>query len=340
MKTDKLKLLYHLHAYPPTHNAGAEWMAHAMFKWLVAHGHECHVVTTCPANYEIDGVKVFRDDFDSCNREWNWCDLGLTHLVRSGKAWNWHAITYKPIVYVVHNTFTNRLVEVKQDFALIYNTEHAREDGKAKGYRHHSTVLHPPVYFDDYHTDNKRRKYITLINCWPRKGGNVLYDLAKSMPDRQFLGVKGGYGEQVIKPLPNLTYVENTPDIKSIYEQTRILIMPSVYESYGRTAVEAMCSGIPVIASDTPGLRESLGDCGLFVPALPAEDENFLEADPFEHFIKMLDDKAVYKDISTRSLARAKMLDERNETEMQSLEKWFIAFRQFKRDTSQIIQYA
>jgi len=83
-----------------------------------------------------------------------------------------------------------------------------------------------------------------------------------------------------------------------------------------------------------------LGDCGLFVPPLPAEDENFLEADPFEHFIKMLDDKVVYKDISTRSLARAKMLDERNETEMQNLEKWFISFRQFKRDTSQIRQYA
>ena len=76
-----MKLLYHLHAYPPVHNAGAEWMAHSMLRWLAKAGHECHVVTTCPENYELDGVKVFRDDFDNCNREWRWCDLGLTHLV-------------------------------------------------------------------------------------------------------------------------------------------------------------------------------------------------------------------------------------------------------------------
>ena len=334
-----MKLLYHLHAYPPVHNAGAEWMAHSMLRWLAKAGHECHVVTTCPENYELDGVKVFRDDFDNCNREWRWCDLGFTHLVRSGKAWNWHAMTQKPIIYVVHNTFTNRLVEVKQDFALIYNTDWAKEDGKKKGYTHISTVLHPPVYFDDYHTKSKKRKYITLINCWPRKGGKVLSDLAKMLPEYEFLGVKGGYGDQVITPMKNLQYVENTPDIKSIYEQTRILIMPSVYESYGRTAVEAMCSGIPVIATDTPGLRESLGKCGLFAPPIPSEDENFLEADPFAYWIKQLDNKELYNEISRQSIERAKMLDARNEEEMQSLEKWLIKFRQYKIDTSDVIQY-
>ena len=311
-------------------------MAHAMLKWLVANGHECHVLTTCQSNYELDGVKVFQDDFDNCNREWNWCDVGLTHLVRSGKAWNWHSITYKPIIYVVHNTFANRMVEVKTDFALIYNTDWAKVDGKNKGYQHISTVLHPPVYFNDYHTVSKNRKFITLINCWPRKGGNILYELAKMMPEYEFLGVKGGYGEQVIKPLKNLRYVENTPDIKSIYAQTRILIMPSVYESYGRTAVEAMCSGIPVIATGTPGLKESLGDCGLFCPEVINEDENFLDPFPFAEHIKFLDNKDNYKDYSKRSLERAKELDKRNEEEMKALETWLMKFRQYKRDTNPV----
>ncbi len=319
-----MKIVYHLHAYPPAHNAGAEWMAHAMLKYLVTKDHQCHVLTTCAGNYELDGVQVFQDDFDNNNREWRWTDIGLTHLIRAGKAWNWSNEVKKPIVYVVHNTFTNRLVEVKQNFKLIFNTEWAKIDAIKKGYKHPNTVVHPPVWFDDYHTENKKRKYITLINCWDKKGGQVLVDLARMMPEREFLGVRGGYGEQIIGELPNLRYIDNTPDIKEIYNETRILLMPSVYESYGRTAVEAMCSGIPVIASKTPGLVESLGDCGLFTPEV--SDAKRLNAKHFEKYILQLDDKKLYNSLSLKGINKAKEYDLRNVVEMDSLiqtfERW------------------
>jgi glycosyltransferase involved in cell wall biosynthesis len=45
---------------------------------------------------------------------------------------------------------------------------------------------------------------------------------------------------------------------------TRVLLMPSRYESYGRTAIEAAASGIPTIAHPTPGLREALGAAGIY----------------------------------------------------------------------------
>ena len=261
-------------------------------------------------DYCLDGVYVYPDSFDNCNREWNWCDVGFTHLSRAGKAWNWSEQVNKPIIYSIHNTFTNRLVEVKVNFNLLYNTEWAAKDSKNKGYNHNGIIVHPPVWVADYQTETNK-KYITLINCWERKGGLTLIELAKAMPETQFLGVKGGYGVQEIGDLPNLTYAENTPDMKSIYSQTRILIMPSVYESYGRTAVEAMCSGIPVICTDTPGLRESLGKCGTFV-------KKYDDIDGFKTAIELFTDEK-YNKISNCSIARAKDLNEKSISEVNEL---------------------
>ncbi|MFI1769152.1 glycosyltransferase family 4 protein [Streptomyces sp. NPDC020800] len=49
-----------------------------------------------------------------------------------------------------------------------------------------------------------------------------------------------------------------------VYSRSRVMLMPSLYESWGRVAVEAFASGIPVIAHPTPGLVESLGEAGIF----------------------------------------------------------------------------
>jgi glycosyltransferase involved in cell wall biosynthesis len=84
------------------------------------------------------------------------------------------------------------------------------------------------------------------------------------MPDKQFLAIQGGYGQQIYKELPNVEYMANQSDIRFAYRKTRILLMPSHYESWGRTATEAMASGIPVICTDLPGLRENCGDAGTY----------------------------------------------------------------------------
>jgi glycosyltransferase involved in cell wall biosynthesis len=314
-----MKILTHIHAYPPFHNAGAEWMQHGILKWLVEQGHECHVLVPDAEDYEFEGVKVFHDSFEACSREWYWCDVAFTHLNRAGKAWNWSELAQKPIIFTLHNSFTNRLVEVKTNFNLVFNTDWIEKDSREKGYKHNGFVLHPPVWFSDYATETNK-KYITLVNCWERKGGRTLIELARLMPDREFLGVMGGYGEQEKEVLPNLTYMANTPNMKEIYSQSRIVLMPSIYESYGRVAVEAMCSGIPVICTGTPGLREALGDCGTFV-------DDYLNAETFKKEIEKFDSEKFYNDVSLHSILRAKEHNERNITELKALVKWLKALK-------------
>jgi glycosyltransferase involved in cell wall biosynthesis len=106
---------------------------------------------------------------------------------------------------------------------------------------------------------------VCLINCNKNKGGDLLVKLATHMPNVQFIGVKGGYSQQVINtnPLPNLTYMKNQPDITVVFKKIGILIMPSKNETWGRTAVEAMASGVPVIHSESPGLVECVGGAGI-----------------------------------------------------------------------------
>jgi len=318
-----MKIFAQVHAYPPTHNAGAEWYLHSMLRYLVEQGHECKVLTADIGCRNLDGVQLFEQN---PTNEWDlsvWCDIIISHLGRSGRAFNCANLHHKPIYIILHNTFTNRLVEVRGDAGLIVNSDWALDDCLEKGYKHRMFVLRPPVFFNDYHfkPNPKKREYISLINLWDRKGGIIFDKIIKAMPDRKFLGVKGAYGEQTIGNHSNANYINNTPYIReACYEKTRILLMPSVYESYGRTAVEAMCSGIPVIASDTPGLRESLGDCGIFIP----------QDAPISEWVKeiiALDNKTTYTNLSLRCIQRAKDLNDKSMDELEGVNK-FLQYEQ------------
>jgi len=130
-----------------------------------------------------------------------------------------------------------------------------------------SFVLFPPVNYRDYMVEKEKheRTYVTLSNVNDNKGGNVLIALAKACPELEFQGVLGGYYEQIReKGLPNLHYVQHTDTIKDVYAETWVQIMPSKEETWGRTAVEAMSSGIPVIVSPTPGLKECCGEAAIY----------------------------------------------------------------------------
>jgi glycosyltransferase involved in cell wall biosynthesis len=174
-------------------------------------------------------------------------------------------------------------------------------------------VVHPPVDGKRYKV-GKRGSKLTLVNLFHRKGTATFQQIARLMPDRDFLGVEGGYGKQEKDAIKNVTYMDNTGDMKKVYSQTRILLMPSLYESYGRTAVEALVSGIPVIASPTPGLKESLGDAGIFCDAeKPAQ---WVQA------IKRLDDPEAYKAQSKKCVERFKEIESETAKEFKAFENF------------------
>lgn len=271
-----MKLLNSIHLYPPEHLCGAEFMAHWANKYMHGQGDEVRVLLHQARHYSIesmyvyDGIDVFPPEQLLIEKLFLWSDAVFTHLDYTDWTISMGQLFKRPIFHLIHNTHTyGKIVMADDPQFIVYNSEWARE---TLGYKHDSIVVHPPCDWRHYDVqmDTSRNEYITLINLDQNKGGHILRKIAEAMPERKFIGVMGSYSEpanigQHVHQPNNVKVVPKTDDIRQYYRQTRILIMPSEYESWGRTATEAMCSGIPVISSGTPGLRENCGSAGIYV---------------------------------------------------------------------------
>jgi glycosyltransferase involved in cell wall biosynthesis len=273
-KTDTIpvnpkEITWIIHMYPPIHNAGAEWMAHSMNTYLVAAGWTVNVLLPTFPITTYEGVHIYTFHDPRVPTILARSKLILSHLDYSEKAVRTAKDLDTPVVLIMHNWAQKLYLKKyetmydKNKIFLVHNSEWIKHLYDYMGFQ--SIIVYPPVDWRDYKVTTTHT-YVTLINLNENKGGDLLIDVAKQMPHVQFLGVIGAYGNQIIdRTIPNITYVPSTPDIKTIYAKTDILLVPSKKESWGRVAVEAMASGIPVVANPTDGLKEALGNAGLFV---------------------------------------------------------------------------
>jgi glycosyltransferase involved in cell wall biosynthesis len=297
-----MKILVHIHGYPPNHNAGAEWMVHHMIKWLQKKGHQVLVAVPDPGADEFEGVKIIPEYARRHIRHhYKWADIIMSHLDRCGKVINNIRVVDKPALFVMHNTHRYHHIEtIAHRSALCFNSEYTRS---VPWYDHKdSCVVYPPCPVDYYKTKRGGGRKITLINHCEKKGAKMFFELAKLLPEYEFMAVKGDYYHQEKQRLENVVFKENTPHIQKEYQITKILLMPSEYESFGRTAIEAAASGIPTVAAPTPGLKESLGDAGIFC--------DLRNIEVWVKAIKdLMEDKDYYKERSQAVKKRAKELE-------------------------------
>ncbi|MFD5137456.1 glycosyltransferase family 4 protein [Streptomyces sp. NPDC058378] len=305
-----------VHAMPPEHNAGAEHMLVSMLRPLVERGHDVSVwlsrYSKAREVYDYRGVGVVpleaRMDFGAAVRK---ASVLVSHLECVPST---AALTRgygKPLAVICHNTHrpTFRNIAAGGTALAVYNSEWMRAEAELFFAEYPRSVrpagemvVRPPVFAEEYAT--RPGKAVTLINCCEEKGGRVLEALARRMPDVQFMAVRGAYGEQILPDLPNVEVVEHVDgqDMREkVFGRTKVLLMPSFYESWGRAGVEALASGIPVVAHPTPGLCESLGEAGVFV------DRN--DVDGYEAVLRKLLAPAEYRLASKRAKARSAALD-------------------------------
>ena len=321
-----MKILTHTYGYPPIHNAGSESTMHAASLWLTRRGHE---VRNYSAHNAVDGSMT--DGIPvRCNMPWevrrelyDWADIVLTHLHVTRDAIGASRLMRRPLVHFIHNPsqLAHHAVHPERDAsAVVFNTYWIQRRQAWPGAL--QCVVNPPLNTARFMgvsaaaLDNVR-PYFTLVNLDSNKGPALVWEVARTLPDVPFLAVRGSYGRQwdeVEPPPANVTVIPNTPDIvRDVYARTRVLLMPSREESWGRTAMEAAVLGIPTLANPTAGLEECLRSAGVFVPRYA----RWTWARAVE---SMLDDERV-KELGWLARIRADAFLDENEVQMLGMER-------------------
>jgi len=170
---------------------------------------------------------------------------------------------------------------------------------------------------------------VTFINPEPRKGVEIALGVAGALPHIPFLFVEAwplsrsrrAALVERLAGLPNVSFMDWVLDVRRVYAQTRVLLVPSQWEeAFCRVVVEAQASGIPSVASRRGALPATVGEAGLFVGA----DESVEVWSSAVH--RLWDDHALraelsalarttaarhYENARTRSIALLKLLEER-----------------------------
>jgi glycosyltransferase involved in cell wall biosynthesis len=87
-------------------------------------------------------------------------------------------------------------------------------------------------------------------------------------------------------------------ELVRLYREASMLLLPSLHEGFGLTALEAMACGTPVIASRTSSLPEVVGDAALLVD--PLDTEALAGA-----MVRLFSDAALARDLGERGPRQA-----------------------------------
>jgi glycosyltransferase involved in cell wall biosynthesis len=295
---------------------GSEYMAHIINKYLISQGYTINVIGKWETQ-TYEGVNlIYIHDDENVKNAIGKCSVFFT------QNYNYPEITVKAanilnkrVVIFIHTTFQpydrspenyKTLIDPSK-IKVIYNSIWVQKffDSPLR-----SIIINPPIDKNKLITSSSK-KYVTLVSTTYDKGNLQFIEIAKKMPDIQFLGIGSETNFRDVS-VKNIEYKVPTKNIEEIYAQTDIILAPSIYESWGMVAGEAIASGIPVIASPTPGLQENLDYAGLFI------ERDFID-EWVAMIYKLKNDSEFYNKTSEKCKIRAKELKIQNNLQFQDM---------------------
>lgn len=125
----------------------------------------------------------------------------------------------------------------------------------------------PEKYLLNVGTIETRKNLLTLIKAL--KHVNASYKLV-------VVGKKTAYADLVQKEIDlldlnsRIIFLQNIPfdELPVIYQMADVFVYPSVYEGFGIPVIEALCSGVPVVAAKGSCLEEAGGPDSIYTAPL------------------------------------------------------------------------
>lgn len=191
---------------------------------------------------------------------------------------------------------------------IICITQFVKRDLMARGFREELLEVIPPG-IDTVQKHGGEEDYLLFLGrLVPTKGleylvkamtavdGNLI--IAGDGPSRAKLEklVKSQRVEGKVKLVGRVDEEEKV----KLLSNCKAFVMPSLFESYGLAAAEAMSYGKPVVASSVGGLPEVVGEGGVLVP--PKDPAALAQA-----LVRMLKDPGMRKDLGSRAAEHIKM---------------------------------
>lgn len=94
-------------------------------------------------------------------------------------------------------------------------------------------------------------------------------------------------------------FLGNRQDIPNLINISDVIVVSSIYEGFGRVAIESMANSKPVIGTNVPGLREVVQNAGILFNVKDYEElSNIL--------LKLYNDTKYYNEISNKCFERSK----------------------------------
>tara|TARA_Y100000588_G_C14276874_1_gene934800 strand:- start:57 stop:1133 length:1077 start_codon:yes stop_codon:yes gene_type:complete len=157
---------------------------------------------------------------------------------------------------------------------------------------------------------------ISVARQYPRKNTSFLITAMKEVvfriPEARLTVVGGGPMVDSLRSQvselglsENIEIVGEVPankDVVNFYEQASLFCLPSLQEGFGIVFLEAMCSGLPIVAMNVSAVPEVLGDCALLV------QENDLQG-LSDSIIRILQDEELYKTLQSKGRKRVENFD-------------------------------
>jgi len=161
---------------------------------------------------------------------------------------------------------------------LLANSGTLVDDADRLGHR---ASLIPSVVQIDPMNHPPTGEVLLLVNPLKSHGLHVVGPLAAARPDIPIVlqeswsltGSDRSDVERLVRDHPNVTFRAFEPRPGRVFRDARALLAPHQVDNRPRTILEAQANGIPVVASDLPGLLEAAGDGGELVAHDAAADQ-------------------------------------------------------------------